>query len=231
MWEVVPKATSLFPTGCAVLIQDSSTAFNVLLFSQGFEATDAFFEERLWIVSCRIPNYWSFFRLQREAKVLGAGPDLTLGHLWPSHKQNPDPEWERIGVGIWVELFVKKKAKWLKTNPVPMPCSDDAGWIIHCELFIQRMRLAFMLNTLLASFDFLFHYSLCSVPLRNSNLFISESLFSESEKKNTWETTFSWCWSDTANTSLGKDSLAVKAFSWNSGKQCSFTPFSCRWTP
>lgn len=41
---------------------------------------------------------WSFFRLQREAKVLGAGPDLTLGHLWPSHKQNPDPEWERIRV-------------------------------------------------------------------------------------------------------------------------------------
>lgn len=174
---------------------------------------------------------WSFFRLQREAKVLGAGPDLTLGHLWPSHKQNPDPEWERIRVWIWVELFVKKKAKWLKPNPVPMPRSDDAGWIIHCKLFIQRMRLAFMLNTLLASFDFLFHYSLCSVPLRNSNLFISESLFSESEKKNTWETTFSWCWSDTANTSLGKDSLAVKAFSWNSGKQCSFTPFSCRWTP
>lgn len=117
---------------------------------------------------------------------------------------------------------MKKKAKWFKNNPVPMPRSDDAGWIIHCELFIQRMWLAFMLNTLLASFDFLFHYSLCFVPLRNSNLFISESLFFESEKKNTWETTFSWCWSDTANTSLGKDSLAVQAFSWNSGKQCSY---------
>lgn len=114
---------------------------------------------------------------------------------------------------------MKKKAKLFKNNPVPMPRSDDAGWIIHCELFIQRMQLAFMLNTLLASFDFLFHYSLCSVALRNPNLSVSESLFCESEKKNTWETTFGWCWCDTSNPSLGTRSLAGTAFSWNSGKR------------
>lgn len=142
-----------------------------------------FFEGRLWIVSCKIPNSWSFFRFQREARVLSTGPNLTLGHLWPSHKQNPAPELERTRVWIWVELFRKKKAKWLKNNPVPSPCSDDAGWIIHCKLFIPRTRLAFMLNTLLASFDFLFHYSLCSVPLKLQPPHFWKSLFRVWEKE------------------------------------------------
>lgn len=98
-----------------------------------------------------------------------------------------------------------------------MPCSGDAGWIIHRELFIPGMWLAFLLNTLLASFDFWFHYSPCSNP----KLLISASLFSKAEKRNTWDTTFSWC--DPAkrlpgNGQPGSSGLSLEL--WK--KQCSY---------
>lgn len=76
----------------AVLIQDSSTAFKVFLFSQSFEAPVAFFFFFFFkggFVPCIGPNCQSFFRFQREMTVLSSKTDPGLSPAKPQAKSRP----------------------------------------------------------------------------------------------------------------------------------------------
>lgn len=135
----------------------------------------------------------------------------------------------RAESGLLGWIYMKKKAKRFKNNPVPMPRSDDAGWIIHRELFVQRMRLAFMLNKLLASFDFLFHYSPRSVPLKLQPLRFWKSLSPRLRKGTLGK-------QPSAGADLIEQMPPWERTAWQSwhflGTQESnvLTLFSCRWT-
>lgn len=75
-------------------------AFNVLLFSQGLEATDAFFLKgrfEFYPVGYQIPGVSSDFREKRGCSAQAQ----VWPWPWPNHKQSPDPELEHARVWIW----------------------------------------------------------------------------------------------------------------------------------
>lgn len=117
--------------------------------------------------------------------------------------------------------FDEERGQMIKKHSRSMPRSDDAGWIIHCQLFIQRMWLAFLLNTLLASFDFLFHYSLLGTAQKLQPLPFCKSLFRVWEKEhlgNSLQLVLMW----SSKHLPGKGQPGTQGIVLELGKQCSY---------
>lgn len=136
-----------------------------------------FFEGQLWILSCKVPNSWGFFRFQREERVLSTGPCLTLTPAKPQAKSR-----SRVGrrqglnVDVWLGFTWRKRPNDSKTFlflcPVVMTLvelfiasylSKECGWHFCWINYLQVLISCFITHPAQ-------HHS-------NSNLSISESLF------------------------------------------------------